>query len=192
MPVSKSVVTSIKTDGHSNAPHTPKTRKKYKSRVTFNKTKKERFLRELAKSCNVQRSADLTSVSIDTVYRHRRTDADFREQWARAIEIAYDELMLEMLRRARFGTEKAIIYGGKQVGVFNDLNDTMAIRLLSMHMANVAQHKIGKAVDMTNSDDTHRLLIQRLADIKMRLNPPQEIKSDHNENAATTELNKEE
>lgn len=191
MPVSKSVVTPIKNDGHSNAPNTPKT-KKYKSRVTFNKTKKERFLRELAKSCNVQRSADLTSVSIDTVYRHRKTDKDFREQWMQAIEIAYDELMLEMLRRARFGTEKAIIYGGKQVGVFNDLNDTMAMRLLSMHMANVAQHKIGKAIDMTNSDDTHRLLMQRLADIKRRLNPPQEIKSDDNENAVTKECSKEE
>lgn len=149
--------------------------KKPSRRVTFTATKKERFLRELAQSCNVLQSAEQVHVSVDTVYRHRKIDANFRREWAEAIEIAYDELMLEMLRRARFGTKKPIIYGGKQVGIFNDLNDTMAMRLLSMHMANVAQHKEEKLMDMSN--DTHILLMQRLADIKKRLQPPPETKS---------------
>lgn len=149
--------------------------KKPNSRVTFSQSKKKRFLRELSQSCNVMQSAEQVSVSVDTVYRHRKTDANFRREWAEAIEIAYDELMLEMLRRARFGTQKPIIYGGKQVGIFHDLNDAMAMRLLSMHMANVAQYKEEKSVDMNN--DTHILLLNRLAEIKKRLQPPPEIKS---------------
>lgn len=158
--------------------------KNRKFRVSFTQTKKDSFLRELAKSCNVLQSAELIGVSVDTVYRHRRLDPSFAAEWAKSIEIAYDELMLEMLRRARFGTEKPIIYGGKQVGVFNDLNDTMAMRLLSMHLANVAnykanaaEHKRDNIMDMTNSDETHRLLMQRLTDIKKRLNAAQEVKS---------------
>ncbi len=151
--------------------------KERKNRVTFTASKKARFLSRLSKSCNVQQSADDTGVSVDTVYRHRKMDADFREQWAEAIEIAYDELMLEMLRRARYGTEKPIIYGGKKVGVFNDLNDTMAMRLLSIHLANVADHKTGKKENMTNSDETYQILMQRISDIKRRLNNVQEMKS---------------
>ena len=148
-----------------------------KSRVTFTDSKRAKFLSNLSQSCNVQQSADDTGVSVDTVYRHRKMDDEFREQWSEAIEIAYDELLLEMLRRARYGTEKYIIYGGKKVGVFNDLNDTMAMRLLSMHLANVADHKTGKKNDMTNSDETYQLLMQRISDIKRRLNGAAEVKS---------------
>ncbi len=151
--------------------------KKDSNRVTFTNSKKATFLRYLSQSCNVQQSAEATKVSVDTVYRHRKMDDEFREKWAEAIEIAYDELMLEMLRRARYGTEKPIIYGGKKVGVFNDLNDTMAMRLLSMHLANVADHKTGKKDDMTNSDETYKLLMQRISDIKRRLNSAPEVKS---------------
>ena len=124
-------------DNHNAAKNiAQKKNKKRKNRVTFTASKKLSFLSKLAKSCNVQQSADTTGVSVDTVYKHRKIDDDFREKWAEAIEIAYDELMLEMLRRARYGTEKPIIYGGKQVGVFKDLNDTMAMRLLSIHWNN--------------------------------------------------------
>ncbi len=150
---------------------------KTSKRVTFDKSRKATFLRHLSQSCNVQQSADDTGVSVDTVYRHRKTDAKFKEQWAEAIEIAYDELMLEMLRRARYGTEKPIIYGGKKTGVFNDLNDTMAMRLLSLHLANVADHKTGKKDDMTNSDETYQALMRRISDIKRRLNGASEVKS---------------
>ncbi len=150
---------------------------KTSKRVTFDKSRKATFLRHLSQSCNVQQSADDTGVSVDTVYRHRKTDTKFKEQWAEAIEIAYDELMLEMLRRARYGTEKPIIYGGKKTGVFNDLNDTMAMRLLSLHLANVADHKTGKKDDMTNSDETYQALMRRISDIKRRLNGTSEVKS---------------
>lgn len=143
--------------------------KKTNSRITFSARKKSIFLRKLSQSCNVAQSAEATGVSVDTVYRHRKTDVKFRDGWNEAIEIAYDELMLEMLCRARFGTEKPIIYGGKKVGVFNDMNDTMAMRLLSLHLANVAQLKTGNITDMTQHDETHQLLMQRLSEIKKRL-----------------------
>ena len=174
----KTAAITLVNDNH-NAAHNRvrKQHKERKNRVTFTASRKASFLSELAKSCNVQHSADITGVSVDTVYRHRKMDEDFRAQWAEAIEIAYDELMLEMLRRARYGTEKPIIYGGKKVGVFNDLNDTMAMRLLSMHMANVANHKTGKKDDMTNSDETYQILMQRISDIKRRLNSAPEVKS---------------
>lgn len=183
MPKKLSVKKSVISSNDNAANPTPNdTKIKAKSYITFNAGKRAAFLRNLSKSCNVQQSADATGVSVDTVYRHRKTDDEFRALWAEAIEIAYDELMLEMLRRARYGTEKPIIYGGKKMGVFHDLNDTMAMRLLSMHLANVASHKTekynnGKQSDMTNSDDTHQLLMQRINDIKRRLNSADEVKS---------------
>jgi len=119
----------------------------------------------------VAQSAQYAGVSIETVYRYRKKNAKFRSDWADAIEGAFDALMIEMLRRARFGTERAIVYGGKETGVFTDMNDSMTMRLLSLHMGKVAEHKMDNndGDNMVDNSDTYKHLMKKLADIKLRL-----------------------
>lgn len=91
------------------------------------------FLEHLAATCNVTLSAEAAGMDGKGVYRLRQRDSGFRAAWADALREGYAALELELLHRARFGTEKPVFHAGKQVGVIRSYSDTVALRLLLAH-----------------------------------------------------------
>ena len=62
--------------------------------------KKERFLQNLANTCNVSRSCRLAGVDRSDMYKLRKSDPYFAKAWAKASEIGLEALEDEMCRRA--------------------------------------------------------------------------------------------
>lgn len=75
-----------------------------------------RFLAELAVTGNVSHSSEAAHVSRDTAYEHRKSDPQFADAWADAIEEANDALEAEARRRAVTGVDEPVIYQGQVAG----------------------------------------------------------------------------
>ena len=79
-----------------------------KSHCGWTAAKEAIFFRELATVCNVSsalRACGMSRRSSD-VYDRRRNDASFRARWEAAVDEGYALLDLEMLERARFGSNR--------------------------------------------------------------------------------------
>ncbi len=83
----------IRTGGH-NGPHLAD------SGSRWTDAHEERFLDELAASCNVTRAAKAVGFSCVAIYRRRRTDAAFAERWQKALAQGYLRIEMALLRRA--------------------------------------------------------------------------------------------
>lgn len=92
---------------------------------------KDVFLRTLAETSNVSKAADAAGAKPFYVYRVRRADAEFRQQWSAALLEGYEHLEMETLERLRFGIEA----GDTKVDVPN------ALRLLTAHRETAAKEK---------------------------------------------------
>lgn len=84
-------------------------------RNLFGKARKAVFLEHLAATCNVQASAAVAGVAVQTVYNHRMKDAEFRAGWNAAIEQGYARLEAALLARAAAGEGRLEIGGDKIV-----------------------------------------------------------------------------
>lgn len=67
---------------------------------TYTYKKRESFLQNLANTCNVSRSCRMAGVDRSDMYKLRKSDPFFSDDWARALEIGLDALEDEMIRRA--------------------------------------------------------------------------------------------
>ncbi|APG63251.1 hypothetical protein LPB140_11155 [Sphingorhabdus lutea] len=134
--VKKLVLTKIRTKKG-----IPKLKLQRENKRAFSDKKKAKFLQILAETCNVTFSAKQAGVKPSTVYRHRKMDAIFDKNWMEALKIAFENLLLEMLQRARFGVEKPIIHGGEIKGHFKHYDDAMGLKLLQLHASTVAQYQ---------------------------------------------------
>lgn len=103
--------------------------------------KRVAFLEHLATSANVTAAAQAAGISKVQVYRIRRRDPGFRAAWREALCEGYEALEIVLLDRALHGVEKPVFYGGKQVGVTREFNDAVALRLLTIHRAEVAAER---------------------------------------------------
>ncbi|MAE50887.1 MAG: terminase [Micavibrio sp.] len=90
--------------------------------------KKERFLEYLAVTCNVSRSCRMAGVDRSDMYKLRKSDSYFAENWAQAIEIGVQGLEDEMHRRA---FEGELITN--QNGTYRKYSDTLAMFLMKAH-----------------------------------------------------------
>jgi hypothetical protein len=117
-----------------------------------------RFLKHLAKTCNVTASAEVAMVNRATVYRWRGEIEAFREAWDDAMEQATDALEAEARRRALEGTPEpltckdGLIYGedGKPVMVLK-FSDTLMALLLKAHRPDRFRER--STVDMNVTSD---------------------------------------
>lgn len=74
---------------------------------------KERFLAHLALSGNVSEASRVAGVERATMYFWRRNNPEFASAWNEALEVATDALEAEARRRALYGYDELITYGGK-------------------------------------------------------------------------------
>ncbi|WP_228242693.1 hypothetical protein [Porphyrobacter sp. GA68] len=91
------------------------------------------FLAALAETSNVTQSADRAHISPGHVYKTRRADPQFRQQWRAALCEGYDHLEMEVLRRLRAG-DCNTADGGK-------FDFASSLRILSAHQAAVGAER---------------------------------------------------
>lgn len=106
--------------------------------------KRTAFLEALAATANVTASAEAAGMSRVQVYRIRRHDPGFRAAWREALCEGYEALEIVLLERALHGVERPVFYGGKQVGMTREFNDSVALQLLARHRAEVAAERAGR------------------------------------------------
>jgi len=92
---------------------------------------KEKFCELLANEGNVVKCCAALNVSRQQMYRHRREEPDFKEQWDQAREMSIDLLEDEAFRRAFHGVTKEIYYKGEVVGTEQQYSDTLLMHRLN-------------------------------------------------------------
>lgn len=118
-----------------------------KSRRRFGAPKNWRttFLTALAETSNVSASAERADISRSWVNKTRREDPGFARQWLAALCEGYDNLEMDVLNRLRTGESR------DPEG--NKYDNAAAIRLLSLHRADVA-----RARALRDNDDEEAVL----------------------------------
>ena len=103
------------------------------------------FLKELARTSSVKKSADEANIPNSTLYLWRDNDPDFAAAWLKALAAGYELLEMEMLDRARKGVKRTIYYRGEKVATVRDYDHKMALQLLRMHRESVALVRAAQA-----------------------------------------------
>ncbi|WP_299328636.1 hypothetical protein [Parasphingopyxis sp.] len=125
------------------------------------------FLAHLAMTSNVASAARHAGMCKQTAYRLFDRDAAFARQWCEALTSGYAHLEMEMLARARFGTETPKFHAGNKIAEITTYSDATALKLLLAHKdAVVRQRAMQQDVD---EDDILERLDAKLAEMKVRL-----------------------
>ena len=95
--------------------------------------KKSKFLGALAVTANVRKAAKHAGMSKTAAYDLRQRDPAFADQWADALRSGVELLELHLLKRARKGDKKAIIFQGKVTEHYKVYPDDLAKFLVSRH-----------------------------------------------------------
>lgn len=110
----------------------------------WNAAKTEIFLETLAMTSNVRASARAAGITVMNCYRRRMRDSGFRIAWMQALAEGYDHLELEMLERARFGTKKIVVQGGREIDT-RVFSDSTGFHLLKAHRAMAQAWRVAEA-----------------------------------------------
>jgi len=93
----------------------------------------KRFLDELGECGSVCEAARRARMPRASLYRRRADDPEFAKAWDQALEMAYDLLHDEAMRRAIEGVEKPVFYRGEQVAVVRRKSDRLLMFLMRAH-----------------------------------------------------------
>jgi hypothetical protein len=97
---------------------------------TFDDERKKIFLSSLSEFPSVAMAAGVAGVSLTTLSKHRYKDADFASAWDIAIDIGFNVLESEAIRRAVMGVKEPIYYKGDVVGELTKYSDSLLMFLL--------------------------------------------------------------
>lgn len=135
----------------------------------YDDKRKLEFLKQLAISTHVQASANLAKVAVSTVYHWRNSDPQFQAEWMKALAAGYALLEMEMLDRARNGSERKIFYHGSHIATVREYDDAMAFRLLLAHKEMVARTRAIQAERLPDYSDVRAKLDQKLDAMRSRM-----------------------
>lgn len=142
----------------------PQVRRKHRRALTRREI--ETFLATLAQTCNIAHSAR-TAGRKERVFRDfKKRDPAFAAAWMGTLRESYDLLELEMARRARFGTPRDVFHQGRKVAKTRVFNDGMALRLLSLHRANVERMRAAESAPRRDATILFDELAARLAEME--------------------------
>lgn len=99
-----------------------------------------RFISHLGATSNVSAAARHARVPIHIVYKHRRTDPNFRAAWFAALAEGYDNLEMELLQHLR-GFEGEAEGGAPASAKRPGFDTATAFRCLTAHRESVAREK---------------------------------------------------
>lgn len=133
----------------------------------YDDKRKLKFLKYLTNSSHVAASAKAAGVSVSTVYLWRSRDPDFYKYWMQALAVGYELLEMELLDRARNGTEKHIFHAGKKVATVKEFNDGLGVKLLLAHKQMVALTRTLE--DNISPEQVRASLDRKLGDMRAKL-----------------------
>lgn len=110
--------------------------------IKLTRKKKDTFLKHLRTTANVTTAAKAAGVARITMYKHRKLDEKFGDQWEDAIQQAVDELEEECRRRALKGVKKPVFYQGEVCGSVKEYSDNLAMFLLKGHRPRVYRERV--------------------------------------------------
>lgn len=131
--------------------------------------RKKKFLQQLAISSHVAQSAKAANIATSTLYLWREKDPAFREDWMQALAAGYELLEMELLHRARNGTDKPVFHGGKIVATVKDYDNGLAFRLLVAHRNMVAKTRAAEAELTDQRTELRQTLDQKINAMRRRL-----------------------
>ena len=117
----------------------------------------DRFVEELADTCNVTLAAKKIRRSIGNIYKQRANNATFRAAWDQALATGYARLEMMMLERALHGVEKTVVARDGTSTTMRHYSDRVALTLLRMHRENVAMADNG-----TDQSEEYRAACERI------------------------------
>ena len=123
----------------------------------------ETFFVTLEATCNVVRSAKAAGFSANWAYRKRKSDASFRNAWARSVREGYARLELVLLERAMKGTPKLVRTAKGGDRTMRDYSNTLAIALLKRHA------ETADSASFEPADDELEEIRERILDKLQRL-----------------------
>lgn len=137
-------------------------------RRAFTPAKQRRFFEALRATCNVLRSCEAAGTSSVTVYRHRKSSAAFRAQWAETLREAYADLELAMLERALNGTTRTVTASDGSVKQrLHEYPNAVALTLLRLHRDGVAEVSVEH--DPADVDELRARIARKLGRLRERI-----------------------
>ena len=91
----------------------------------------EAFLAALESTGVISQAAKAAEVGRRTVYDHLKSDLEFHEKAAHALDTAGDNLHMELMRRALEGDQQPVYYKGEVVGHITKKNDAMLMHAIA-------------------------------------------------------------
>ena len=135
------------------------------------------FIAHLAMTSNVSESAREAGLHKKTVYRLYGRDRAFARRWSEALAQGYEHLEMEMLARARFGTDSPVFHAGEKIGQVTHYTDATALKLMITHKDAVARQR---AYELgIDEDDVLRRLDAKLAEMTERRGAAAQGESHH-------------
>ena len=135
-----------------------------------------KFLSMLAQTANLLKSAEYAGISTSIVYKRRKSDPEFKEQYDEAWQAGYEILEGECARRAFEGYDQPVFQQGMQVGVIRQYSDALAMFLMKgnkpMKFKDRASSEVsingpdGGPVQTTLTHDLSKLGLEQLMALK--------------------------
>jgi len=138
----------------------------------WTEAQKERFLVELAASCNVSHALRKVRKSSSSLYRLRRREAEFRAGWSQALSEGYAKLELELLDRAMNGTVKTVVRGDGRTETITEYPNNIALALLKAHKETAAEAEA--EYDSAQIEEVRERIIRKLGIVRQRMEEGEE------------------
>lgn len=124
---------------------------------------RKKFIRLLSETGNISKCCSALNISRVAIYKERRTNKKFAQEWKEAQEQAIGLLEDESWRRAFEGIEKEIWYRGQSVGIERQYSDTLLMHRLQAELPEKYQYR--QKVDQ-NVTGSIKIEIVKFADAK--------------------------
>lgn len=147
-----------------------------------------KFLENFKEMCNITQAAKSVGITPRSVYNKKKADPEFTEALAAAELEVKDKIEGEIWRRGVEGTDKAIMFQGKVVGVVKEYSDRMLELLAKGHMPERYGDKLKQEITgkdgaplMDNIEVARRIafILRKSQETPQVEEPPDETQSVH-------------
>jgi hypothetical protein len=134
--------------------------------------RRAKFLEILSVTSNVSEAVEAVGMSQTGVYALKNRDAGFARAWMEALEQAYCELELHILRQAMLGTERVetteTADGAVRTKTVKSYPLAVGLRLLLAHRASVSAFRASQGIERPGSEAIKAEIQARLAAMRIR------------------------
>lgn len=154
---------------HSGGTAAAKTARIAGKRVRWNRGMKARFLDHLAGTCNIAAAARSIGVTPSSVYRLRRADAAFAEDWEEALQAAYQLLETLLVGHALGGGSSGLQLLDHGDPALGPIDRDTALRLMALHRGYSGRTwRGGQVSTIATREQTDAVILKRLAALAAR------------------------